>query len=126
MVDQPILSETLDAVRRVTAETGDAGERLDRLLATRLTEMSRTRLKHLVETGGVTLDGATITDPSMRVKPGQAFVVALPAAVADRPLPQAMDLAIVFEDAHLVVLDKPAGLVVHPAPGNPDRTLVNA
>jgi 23S rRNA pseudouridine1911/1915/1917 synthase len=113
-------------VKRVIAETGDAGERLDRLLALRLAEMSRTRLKHLVETGRVTMDGATITDPAWRVKPGQTFVLDLPAAIADTPQPQAMTLAIVYEDAHLLVLDKPAGLVVHPAPGNPDRTLVNA
>jgi 23S rRNA pseudouridine1911/1915/1917 synthase len=112
--------------KRVTVEPGDAGERLDRLLAARLFEMSRTRLKHLVEAGQVTMDGATVTDPSLRVKPGQTYELALPAAVADAPLPQAMDLAIVYVDAHLLVLDKPAGLVVHPAPGNPDRTLVNA
>jgi 23S rRNA pseudouridine1911/1915/1917 synthase len=112
--------------RRVTAEADDAGERLDRLLATRLTELSRTRVKHLVETGRVTLDGAAVTDPALRVKPGQSFVLALPEAVADTPLPQAMDLVIRYEDEHLLVLEKPAGLVVHPAPGNPDRTLVNA
>ncbi|MGO8914418.1 MAG: RluA family pseudouridine synthase [Stellaceae bacterium] len=115
-----------EAVTLVTAEPGDAGERLDRLLATRLAAMSRTRLKQLVVAGRVSMGGATITDPSLRVKPGQTFVLALPAPVADRPLPQAMDLAIVYEDAHLLVIDKPAGLVVHPAPGNPDRTLVNA
>ena len=62
----------------------------------------------------------------MRVKAGQRFTLALPEAVADTPVPQAMDLTIVYEDAHLLVLDKPAGLVVHPAPGNPDHTLVNA
>jgi 23S rRNA pseudouridine1911/1915/1917 synthase len=111
---------------RVTAEAGDAGERLDRLLAARLAELSRTRVKHLVETGRVTADGATITDPSLRVKPGQTFVLDLPAPGPARPVPQAMDLAIIYEDEHLLVLDKPAGLVVHPAPGNPDRTLVNA
>lgn len=114
------------AEKRVIVEPGDAGERLDRLLAARLAEMSRTRLKHLVEAGRVTMNGATIKDPSLRVKPGQTFVLSLPAAVADRPQPQAMALAIVYEDPHLLVIDKPAGLVVHPAPGNPDRTLVNA
>ena len=114
------------AEKRVIVEPGDAGERLDRLLAARLAEMSRTRLKHLVEAGRVTMNGATIKDPSLRVKPGQTFVLSLPAPVADRPHPQAMALAIVYEDPHLLVIDKPAGLVVHPAPGNPDRTLVNA
>jgi 23S rRNA pseudouridine1911/1915/1917 synthase len=114
------------AVKRVTADPGDAGERLDRLLALRLGEMSRTRLKHLIESGRVTMEGATITDPSWRVKPGQSFVLDLPAPVADAPQPQAIALDIVYEDAHLLVLEKPAGLVVHPAPGNLDRTLVNA
>jgi 23S rRNA pseudouridine1911/1915/1917 synthase len=113
-------------LHHVTAAPGDAGERLDRLLAQRLSELSRTRVKQLVESGRVTLEGATISDPSLRVKPGQSFVLSLPEPVPDRPAAQAMDLAIVFEDAHLIVIDKPAGLVVHPAPGNPDRTLVNA
>jgi 23S rRNA pseudouridine1911/1915/1917 synthase len=111
---------------RVTVGDGEAGERLDRLLAAHLAALSRTRLKRLVETGQVSLGGATITDPSMRVKPGQSFFVDVPAPVADHPLPQAMALTIVFEDDHLIIIDKPAGLVVHPAPGNPDRTLVNA
>src|SRR5712692_3726946 len=126
MSEPSIPGETMRSVRRVTAEPGDAGQRLDRLLATLLVELSRTRIKRLLEDGRVTLDGAAITDPAMRVKAGQSFVLALPEAVADTPVPQAMDLAIVYEDAHLLVLDKPAGLVVHPAPGNPDHTLVNA
>jgi 23S rRNA pseudouridine1911/1915/1917 synthase len=110
----------------VTVGDGEGGERLDRLLAGRLAALSRTRLKRLVEGGQVSLSGATITDPAMRVKPGQSFLVALPAPVADHPQPQAMALDIVYEDEHVIVLDKPAGLVVHPAPGNLDRTLVNA
>ena len=112
--------------RQVTALEPDAGERLDRLLARALAELSRTRVKRLVEEGRVSLENATVKDPSLRVKPGQTFLIDLPPPVADTPLPQAMDLAIRYEDAHLIVIDKPAGLVVHPAPGNPDRTLVNA
>ncbi len=65
-------------------------------------------------------------DPSYRVKQGERFEIAIPVARAAEPEAQAMPLSIVYEDAHLVVIDKPAGLVVHPAPGNPDRTLVNA
>jgi len=83
-------------------------------------------LKHLILEGSVTRDGATISDPAMRVKPGQIFQIAIPEAVLDHPLAQAMSLDILYEDDHLLVVDKPAGLVVHPAPGNPDRTLVNA
>jgi len=125
-MSEPSTRESASNNRRVTAESGDAGQRLDRLLATRLSELSRTRLKQLVEDGRVSLDGVAVTDPSMRVKAGQGFLLALPEPVSDTPVPQAMDLTILYEDAHLLVLDKPAGLVVHPAPGNPDRTLVNA
>jgi 23S rRNA pseudouridine1911/1915/1917 synthase len=112
--------------RSVETLPEEAGERLDRVLAARLDGMSRSRLKQLILDGSITQDGATISDPSMRVKPGQSFIVAIPEPIADRPEPQAMALDIRFEDAHLLVLEKPAGLVVHPAPGNLDRTLVNA
>jgi 23S rRNA pseudouridine1911/1915/1917 synthase len=117
---------TTASTRRVETSPEDAGERLDRVLALRLDGLSRSRLKQLILEGSITQDGATISDPSMRVKPGQSFVVAIPAAVPDRPAAQAMALDIRFEDAHLLVLEKPAGLVVHPAPGNLDKTLVNA
>jgi 23S rRNA pseudouridine1911/1915/1917 synthase len=110
----------------VTCVASDAGERLDRVLAAHLGDLSRSRLKHLILEGSVTRNGATISDPAMRVKPGQTFRIAIPEAVVDRPMAQAMMLDIRYEDDHLLVLDKPAGLVVHPAPGNPDRTLVNA
>src|SRR5258708_21543038 len=113
-------------LQRVSSVAGDAGERLDRGLATHLADLSRSRWKHLIREGSVTQAGATISDPAMRVKPGQTFVIAIPAPAPDRPLAQAMSLDIRYEDEHLVVVDKPAGLVVHPAPGNPDRTLVNA
>ena len=115
-------SETLQA--RVGSEV--AGERLDRFLAAALAGFSRSRLKNLVESGRVSLGGAAVTDPAMRVKPGQVFTLAVPPPENATPEPQAMALDIRFEDEHLLVLDKPAGLVVHPAPGNPDGTLVNA
>ena len=109
-----------------TVEAAEAGERLDRMLARRFDDLSRTRLKHLVEEGRVSVDGATITNPSERVKPGQRLEVAIPAAAPARPVAQAMALDIRYEDADLLVLVKPAGLVVHPAPGNLEGTLVNA
>lgn len=109
-----------------TVEAAEAGERLDRMLARRFGDLSRTRLKHLVEDGRVSVNGATITNPSERVKPGQLVAVAVPAATAALPAAQAMALDIRYEDADLLVLQKPAGLVVHPAPGNADGTLVNA
>jgi len=109
-----------------TVEAAEAGERLDRMLARRFGDLSRTRLKHLVEEGRVSVDGATITNPSERVKPGQRCEVAIPAAAPAAPAAQAMALDIRYEDDDLLVLMKPAGLVVHPAPGNQEGTLVNA
>lgn len=88
--------------------------------------LSRTRVKSLILDGRVSTAGRTIVDPSQRVKPGDAFDVDLPEAKPAIPVGQAMALDILFEDDHLLVLDKPPGLVVHPAPGNPDGTLVNA
>jgi 23S rRNA pseudouridine1911/1915/1917 synthase len=104
----------------------EAGTRLDKWLSARLPELSRTRIKALIEDGQVRAGGVTVADASARVKSGQAYAVAVPPSVSAEPAPQAMDLVVVYEDDDLVVVDKPAGLVVHPAPGSPDRTLVNA
>jgi 23S rRNA pseudouridine1911/1915/1917 synthase len=109
-----------------TAGAADSGERIDRLIAGRLGELSRSRVKALIEEGRVAVDGATIMNPSFRVKPGHGIAIEVPPPVEDAPEAQELPLAIIYEDEHLVVLDKPAGLVVHPAPGNPDFTLVNA
>jgi 23S rRNA pseudouridine1911/1915/1917 synthase len=124
------------ATHLVTVTTDAAGGRLDRVLADLLPALSRSRLKTLIETGRVTLAGAdgdgdsnggtTIDEPSYRVKPGQAFAVSVPPAEPARPEPQDIALDLVFEDGDLLVIDKPAGLVVHPAPGNRQGTLVNA
>jgi 23S rRNA pseudouridine1911/1915/1917 synthase len=100
--------------------------RLDRVLANHLPALSRTRLKHLIEEGRVIHEGAPARDPSQRVRPGQNFLVVFPVCEEAAPAAQHLALDIRFEDAHLIVIDKPAGLVVHPAPGNPDGTLVNA
>lgn len=104
----------------------DAGQRLDRVLAVHLPAFSRTRLKHLITTGLVTQDGTVLRDPSLRVKSDQKFVVILPQIEDAVSAAQPLALDIRFEDAHLIVIDKPAGMVVHPAPGNPAGTLVNA
>jgi len=119
-----------EAPLEVTIPAEAAGERLDRALAAALAashpEISRTRLKTLIEAGQVRRDGAAVHGPAQRVRGGEVFAVALPdAAPSDLPA-QAMALDIRYEDDQLVVVDKPAGLVVHPGPGNPDRTLVNA
>jgi 23S rRNA pseudouridine1911/1915/1917 synthase len=108
------------------AGAADAGARLDAFLARALPSLSRSRLKRLIAEGWVSLAGAALRDPAAKVKPGQIFAVAVPESAEAAPRAQAIPLAILYEDAHLIVIDKPAGLVVHPAAGNPDRTLVNA
>lgn len=110
----------------IRTDGGDAGQRLDRVLARRLPQLSRTRLKHLIEIGRVSERGTILRDPSLRVKDEQTFVVVLPQIEDAAPAAQPIALNIRFEDAHLIVIDKPAGMVVHPAPGNLDGTLVNA
>jgi len=94
-------------------------------LSDRIGALSRSRVKGLILEGFVRRDGVAATDPAEAVKAG-AYVLAQPEAIDARPLGQAIDLTILYEDKYLLVLDKPAGLVVHPAPGNPDGTLVNA
>ena len=109
-----------------TAAEAAAGARLDKLIADHGLDLSRMRVKSLILDGHVRADGATITDPSYQVKPGLTLEIEVPEAVEAEPEGQDIPLTVVFEDAHLIVIDKPAGLVVHPAAGNPDRTLVNA
>jgi 23S rRNA pseudouridine1911/1915/1917 synthase len=116
-------------VRRIltaTAGPDDAGQRLDKFLASRLPELSRARVQDLIEAGEVTRDDAVITEGSSRVKPGQSYAVHLPAPRPASPEAETRALEVVFEDEHLLVIDKPAGLVVHPAPGHARGTLVNA
>jgi 23S rRNA pseudouridine1911/1915/1917 synthase len=108
------------------ASSEDAGVRLDQFLAARFSDLSRSRLKQLIEAGKVTRRGEKIRDANTRVKPHEVYHVCVPAPLPAKPQPQAIPLAIVHEDNDLIVVDKPAGLVVHPAAGNPDGTLVNA
>ena len=110
------------AQHRVTAGPSQAGERLDRLLAGTLPDLSRSRLKNLIIEGRVRLGEATLRDPSHRVKPGQIFTISIPPAREAKPAGQAIALDVVYEDDDLIVVNKPAGMVVHPAPGNPDAT----
>jgi 23S rRNA pseudouridine1911/1915/1917 synthase len=110
----------------VAVEPAPAGARLDKFLGDHIESLSRTRIKSLMADGCVTCAEKTVNDPSRRVKPGEVYEVLVPAARPARPLGQAISLEICYEDADLIVINKPAGLVVHPAAGNPDRTLVNA
>jgi len=111
---------------RVTVAADEAGERLDRVLAARLTELSRTRLKALVLAGRVAIGRVTIRDPGHRVNAGDRLAVEVPPPEEAVPQAEAIPLAIAYEDDGLIVIDKPAGLVVHPAAGNRTGTLVNA
>ncbi|HWU04492.1 MAG TPA: pseudouridine synthase, partial [Novosphingobium sp.] len=109
-----------------------AGGRLDKALADAVAAMaeapnlSRERVKALIGEGQVSIDGRIATTASAKVADGAVFAITLPAATPLEAEAQDIPLVIAFEDEHLIVVDKPAGLVVHPAAGNPDGTLVNA
>jgi 23S rRNA pseudouridine1911/1915/1917 synthase len=112
----------------LTAEANEShsGLRLDRFLSDRFPELSRTRMQALIRQGHVALGSATIKDVKYPVKLGDRFEVSVPPAVSAQPQAQAIPLNVVYEDDALIVVDKPAGLVVHPGAGTIDRTLVNA
>ncbi len=113
-------------MRRAEVLEEQAGARLDRFLAQALPDLSRSRLQQLIQEGAVSRAGATIGDPAIRVKPEESYDIAVPPPLPAAPAAQDIPLVIVHEDRDLIVIDKPAGLVVHPAAGNPDGTLVNA
>ena len=110
----------------IALDASHAGWRLDRALAAALPSLSRERLKVLTKAGALTGDGKTVRDPATKVKGDERFTLALPDPEPAHNEPQEIPLPIVYEDEHLLVVDKPAGLVVHPAAGNRDGTLVNA
>jgi 23S rRNA pseudouridine1911/1915/1917 synthase len=103
-----------------------AGERLDKALAMLASEISRARLQQVIKEGGVTLNGVVAGDGKRKVSEGDVIALVIPAARPPDPVGQDIPLQVVFEDEHLIVIDKPAGLVVHPAGGHEDGTLVNA
>lgn len=100
--------------------------RLDRALAEAIPALSRARIQSLVDAQSLTIAGKTVTDTSSKKFEGQPFELRVPAPRPDKAVPQAIQLNVVFEDEHLIIVDKPAGLVVHPAAGHLDGTLVNA
>ena len=110
----------------IALDAGHAGWRLDRALAATLPTLSRERLKVLTKAGALTRGGVAVRDPAIKVKGDEQFTLAVPAPETAHNEPQEIALGIVFEDEHLLVVDKPAGLVVHPAAGNRDGTMVNA
>jgi 23S rRNA pseudouridine1911/1915/1917 synthase len=107
-------------------DEADAGERLDRYITSQLSNFSRSRIKSLIKEGHARRNGETLDEPNFRVKSGDKLVIDIPAPQPAIPRPEAIPLNIVYEDDQLLVVDKPAGLVVHPAAGNWSGTLVNA
>ena len=107
----------------ITAE--ESGERIDALLARLVPELTRSAAQRLLEEGLVTLGGVPVKK-NRRTEPGEVYAALLPEPELPEPEPQDIPLDIVYEDADVVVVNKPRGMVVHPAPGHPDGTLVNA
>jgi 23S rRNA pseudouridine1911/1915/1917 synthase len=121
-----MISDHEPTLHRLQVPQEGAGTRLDRWLAMNLPAFSRSRLQALVAAGDLELDGRVVTDAGHKLKAGQNLVLKVPPPVAAEPIAQDIPLDILFEDADLIVINKPAGLVVHPAAGHEDGTLVNA
>lgn len=117
--------EPIPETHTVIVEATQAGGRLDRCLADALPDLSRSRLKSLIQEGFARIDDATVLNPSAKITTGAVLEVDIPPPDDPEPQPEPMALTIVFEDRNLLVIDKPAGLVVHPGAGNPTGTLVN-
>ena len=109
----------------IRLEPDEAGGRLDKTLAEKAPDLSRARLQALIVQGMVSHGGVALRDASGKARAGDYHIV-IPAAVAPEPAPEAIALNVFYEDRHLIVVDKPAGMTVHPAPGNETGTLVNA
>jgi len=111
---------------QVTVAGDEGSNRLDRVLAARLEDLSRSRLKALILAGQITVGTAPVRDPAYHVAQGDTITIDVPEAVAAEPAGEDIALDIVFEDDDIIVIDKPRGLVVHPAAGHETGTLVNA
>jgi len=132
MTDSPDLEDEDDDLPGESAEAeilttevtpDDAGQRLDRVL--RFGDLSRARVQALIDEGRLTFGGQVVTEGKHKARPG-LYTLSVPAPVSAIPEPQDLSLDVLFEDAHLIVVDKPAGMAAHPGPGTPDGTLVNA
>ncbi|WP_022729590.1 RluA family pseudouridine synthase [Fodinicurvata sediminis] len=124
--EKPNACETETGRHEIFVAPEEAGMRLDRLLANRLPTLSRRRIKSLIAQGALKNDGRTIVEASLRVKSSQTFAIEIPETRKQSLEAQPLELDILHEDSELLVLNKPAGLVIHPAAGTPDGTLVNA
>lgn len=121
-LEAPALSGPISVVAGENAK----GQRIDRVLSAALPAISRSRLQSLIRDGQVLADGVVRADPGFKLRGGETLALTVPPPAAAQPLGEAIPLAVVFEDAQLIVIDKPAGLVVHPAAGHQSGTLVNA
>ncbi len=110
----------------VAVDEALAGGRLDAVLAGEHTLLSRNRIKDLILNGAVTIDGRPVSEPKYRLKAGETIVLLAPPPEDAEPVPEDIPLDILHEDDQLIVVNKPVGMVVHPAPGSPNGTLVNA
>ncbi|MBL4739725.1 MAG: RluA family pseudouridine synthase [Sneathiella sp.] len=115
-----------EGTHQVEVSEKDVGKRLDSFLTENLDGFSRNRIKPLVKDGHALLDGNICTDPSRKIRIGETYQITIPEAVDPDPTPEDIPLDVVFEDEHLIVINKPASMVVHPAAGNWSGTLVNA
>jgi len=116
---------TLPRKIAIKTEPQDRGMRLDKVLSLKISDISRTRLKELIQRGQVTLNGKPCLLPRYKLKGGEVVQVLVPEPTPLEVAPTPMDLDILFEDHHIVVVNKPAGLVVHPGAGNLENTLVH-
>ncbi|MEM8648341.1 MAG: RluA family pseudouridine synthase [Pseudomonadota bacterium] len=113
-------------VRTFTVSDEEAGDRIDRYLSLKLEDLSRSRFKALVKEGQAAANGVKILEPNYRVKQGEQISIVIPEPEDPVPKPENIPLTVVYEDDDVIVIDKPAGMVVHPAAGNWSGTLVNA
>jgi len=125
MAENTALEFEVDEVE-VIVDAEMAGGRLDAVLAKAHTILSRSRIKDLIQSGAVTIDGKAVSEPNYRLTAGETIILLAPPPLDADPEPQDIPLDILYEDDQLIVINKPVGMVVHPAPGSPDGTLVNA
>ena len=118
--------EPAAASHRFEVEPAGAGERIDALIAASVAGLSRAAVQRLIDDAQVQLNGFVVVKPGQRVRAGDAIVVVVPPAEPVEIVAEDLPLAVLYEDADIIVIDKPAGLVVHPAAGHPRGTLVNA
>lgn len=129
MIPQPPRAEGEEEVDGDLIEAilpADVSGRLDKALAEAAPALSRARIQALMADGAVTVDGRPATDASEKARPGAVCQILVPPPEPAEPTAQAIPLSVLYEDAHLIVIDKPPGMAAHPGPGTPDRTLVNA